>query len=88
MRDTHTLLINKQSMMEHNIKDPRPNFDQFINYTDVDDMIKQVIKPELNEIPNLGRALREQNKKLATLHTITKQLQNDVKNFNAKQREL
>ena len=59
MRDAHTLLINKQNLTDHNMALTQPALEQYINYTDVNDMINRVAEPIIDEIPSLRKALGE-----------------------------
>lgn len=74
MRDAHTLLLNKQVIMEKRSKSPTPTLNDFINYTDVSEFIIQSNKPIKDQIPILRELVGAQNRKIVGLVTLTKQI--------------
>jgi hypothetical protein len=59
MRDAHTLLINKQINVDQKANNPKENFEDFINYTDVNEMVSKCMKPINDELPKLRAIIAE-----------------------------
>ena len=72
MRDAHTLLINKQQAVDHVAQSPKPNLEEFINYTDVNQMVTAVNKPIKDELPKLRHMLGDHSKKIGGLNLTIK----------------